>query len=55
MSLMQSGHVPYYDPESARAWIQAKLLTVLLIEGLQEKACFFSPWGFQIPLAESLA
>ncbi len=54
-SLMQSGHVPKYDPESARAWIQAKLLTVLLIEGLQEKACFFSPWGFQIPLAESLA
>lgn len=54
-SLMQSGHVPKYDPESARAWIQAKLLTVLLIERLQEKASFFPPWGFQIPLAEPMA
>ena len=54
-SLMQAGHVPKYDQASARAWIQAKLLTVLLIERLQEKACFFSPWGFQIPLAGPLA
>lgn len=45
-SLMQAGHVPKYDKASARAWIQAKLLTVLLIERLQEEACFFSPWGF---------
>jgi len=47
-SLMQAGHVPKYDVSSARAWIQAKILTVLLIEHLQEKASFFSPWGFQI-------
>ena len=47
-SLMQVGHVPKYDVSSARAWIQAKILTVLLIEHLQEKASFFSPWGFQI-------
>ena len=47
-SLMQAGHVPKYDEASARAWIQAKLLAVLLIERLQEEACFFSPWGFQI-------
>ncbi len=47
-SLMQAGHVPKYDPMSAKAWIQAKLLTVLLIERLQEEARFFSPWGFQI-------
>lgn len=54
-SLMQAGHVPKYDPASARAWIQAKLLTVLLIERLQEKACFFSPWGFQISVAQPMA
>jgi len=45
-SLMQAGHVPKYDEASAKAWIQAKLLTVLLVECLQEKAHFFSPWGF---------
>ena len=54
-SLMQAGHVPKYDEASARAWIQAKLLAVLLIERLQEEACFFSPWGFQIPRQERLA
>jgi len=54
-SLMQAGHVPKYDETSARAWIQAKLLAVLLIERLQEEACFFSPWGFQIHQQERLA
>jgi len=54
-SLMQAGHVPKYDEASARAWIQAKLLAVLLIERLQEEACFFSPWGFQIHRQERLA
>jgi len=54
-SLMQAGHVPKYDEASARAWIQAKLLAVLLIERLQEEACFFSPWGFQIHSQERLA
>ena len=47
-SLMQAGHVPKYDAASAKAWIQAKLLSVLLIERLQEEARFFSPWGFSI-------
>lgn len=54
-SLMQAGHVPKYDEASARAWIQAKLLAVLLIERLQEEACFFSPWGFRIHRQERLA
>lgn len=54
-SLMQAGHVPKYDEASARAWIQAKLLAVLLIERLQEEACFFSPWGFQLRGQERLA
>jgi hypothetical protein len=47
-SLFGAGHVPKYDPESARAWIHAKLLAVFLIERLKEEARFFSPWGFQL-------
>jgi Transposase DDE domain len=47
-SLLQAGHVPKYDPASARAWIQAKLLTALLMERLTESARFFSPWGFPL-------
>lgn len=47
-SLFGAGHVPKYDPASARAWIHAKLLAVLLIERLSEEARFFSPWGFEL-------
>jgi Transposase DDE domain len=54
-SLLQAGHVPKYDAASARAWIQAKLLTVLLIERLTEEARFFSPWGFPLITPKSLA
>lgn len=46
-SLLNSGYVPKYDPASARSWIQAKLLTALLIERLMTRAGFFSPWGFE--------
>ena len=46
-SLMQAGHVPKCDVSSARAWIQAKILTVLLIEHLQEKASFFPHGAFK--------
>ena len=48
-SLLAAGHVPKYDPVSARAWIHGKLLTVLLIERLSHEARFFSPWGFPLP------
>lgn len=47
-SLFQTGYVPKYDPVSARAWLHAKLLAVLLIERLGEEARFFSPWGFPL-------
>lgn len=47
-SLFGAGHVPKYDPESARAWIHAKLLAVFLIERLKQEARFFSPWGFEL-------
>lgn len=52
-SLFGVGHVPKYDPASARAWLYAKLLAVLVIERLGWKARLFSPWGFE--LRESLA
>lgn len=54
-SLLQAGHVPKYDPASARAWIQAKMLTVLLIERLTDEARFFSPWGFPLVAPKPLA
>ena len=54
-SLLQLGHVPKHSDDSARAWIEGKLLTVLLIERLIDEARFFSPWGFQLEAAESLA
>ena len=44
-SLLALGHVPKYDPQSCRAWLQAKLLGALLIECLMREAKFFSPWG----------
>lgn len=50
-SLLAIGHVPKQDPASARAWIHAKLLAVLLIERLATEARFFSPWGFQLHTA----
>jgi len=45
-SLLNTGHVPKVDPDSARAWMQTKLLTSLLIEKLLLEAEVFSPWGF---------
>jgi hypothetical protein len=46
--LLGFGDLAKYDPDSARAWMQAKLLTALLIERLEREAGFFSPWGFPL-------
>jgi hypothetical protein len=54
-SLLGAGHVPKHDPESARAWLHAKLLATLLIERLSEEARFFSPWGFELHQTEPVA
>jgi hypothetical protein len=54
-SLLRLGHVPKRNDDSARAWIEGKLLTALLIECLVSKARFFSPWGFDLLETESLA
>lgn len=54
-SLLALGHLPKRNDESARAWIEGKLLTVMLIERLVDEARFFSPWGFEIATKEPLA
>jgi len=54
-SLLKLGHLPKKSDESARAWIQGKLLAVLLIERLIEEARFFSPWGFDLSVPQSMA
>ena len=54
-SLLQLGHLPKRSDKSARAWIQGKLLTVLLIERLIQEADLFSPWGFDLAEAQSMA
>jgi IS4 transposase len=54
-SLFRLGHVPKRNDASARAWIEGKLLTVLLIERLLCEAQFFSPWGFELYAAQPLA
>jgi hypothetical protein len=54
-SLLGAGHVPKKDRKAARAWIHGKLLAVLLIERLGELARLFSPWGYCLSAAESLA
>jgi len=53
--LLGIGDLAKYDPDSARAWMQAKLLTALLIERLEREARFFSPWGFPLLGAVGLA
>jgi hypothetical protein len=47
-SLMGAGHVPKVDDQSARAWMQAKILTALLLERLLLEAKIFSPWGYRL-------
>jgi hypothetical protein len=50
-SLFRLGHLPKRSDVSARAWIEGKLLTVLLIERLLDEARLFSPWGYELPPA----
>jgi hypothetical protein len=54
-SLLGVGELAKYDPDSARAWLQAKLLTALLLARLEREAFLFSPWGYPLPGPISLA
>lgn len=44
-SLLHAGHVPKESDASARAWMQAKILSALLIERTLWEGEFLSPWG----------
>jgi hypothetical protein len=44
-SILGLGHLPKHTDASARAWLQAKMLLVLLVERLWEHAQRRSPWG----------
>jgi hypothetical protein len=54
-SLLGAGHVPKSNDDSARAWMQAKLLTALLVERLLTEAKIFSPWGYPLRNDQSVA
>jgi hypothetical protein len=54
-SLLRLGHLPKSSDASARAWIQGKLLTALLVEALVERARFFSPWGYELAAPQPVA
>ncbi len=54
-SLLGAGHVPKSDDQSARAWMQAKILTALLLDRLLTEAKIFSPWGYELPEHEPMA
>lgn len=48
-SLLGLGHLPKTNDLAARSWMQAKILTALLVERAMYEARFFSPWGFPLP------
>lgn len=53
--LLAAGHVPKTTDASSRAWLQAKILTALLIEHMIHAGRFFSPWGYRLPGGAALA
>jgi hypothetical protein len=53
--LLAVGHVPKTTDSSSHAWLQAKILTALLIEHMIHAGRFFSPWGYRLPRRAPLA
>ena len=47
-SLLGAGHVPKSNDDSAKAWMQAKILSALLVDRVVMEGKFFSPWGFAL-------
>lgn len=54
-SLLAAGHVPKADDGSAKSWMQAKILTALLIERVLWETKLFFPWGYALRGAEPVA
>jgi hypothetical protein len=46
-TLLDAGHVPKSNDASAKAWMQAKILSALLLERVLLEARCFSPWGYR--------
>jgi hypothetical protein len=53
--LLATGHVPKTTDASSLAWLQAKIVTALLIEHMIHAARFFSPWGYRLQERAALA
>lgn len=53
--LLAAGHVPKTTDASSRAWLQAKIVTALLIEHMIHAGRFFSPWGYRLSRGAPLA
>lgn len=53
--LLAAGHVPKTTDASSRAWLQAKILTALLIEHMIHAGRFFSPWGYRLSRGAAVA
>ncbi len=53
--LLAAGHVPKTTDPSSRAWLQAKILTALLIEHMIHAGRFFSSWGYWLPAGATVA
>jgi hypothetical protein len=53
--LLAAGHVPKTTDGSSLAWLQAKVLTALLIEHLIHAGRFFSPWGYRLSRGAAVA
>ena len=49
--IVQLGHLPKYDEQSAKAWLYGKLFVALLTEKLIQHACAVSPWGYLLEVA----
>ena len=49
--IAQLGHLPKYDPVSAKAWLYGKLFVALITDKLIQEARAFSPWGFTFQTA----
>ena len=47
-TLLSLGELPKHNEQSARTWVQAKIITALLVERAMMKARFFPPWGYEL-------
>ena len=47
-SIMNVGHLPKLDKESAKGWLHVKLFASLLAQAIVDEGRLFSPWGYSI-------